>query len=274
MSLGTLPSNFLTTPAPHITKTTIQWYKTALPEYGAAYATVLDNVLTGPECDALVSAALAHADGKWEPALLRNGATSMHLVTEVRNNERIMWDNAEVVSRLWKRLEPHLPELAAQKLKNQADVTGNGPVKRGEVWEFAELNERMRFLQYGPGEYFRPHCDGAYERPGGKERSMFTLHLYLNERTEENPLEGGATSFHAMSMDEARDVNVEPKVGRVLIFQHRGLLHSGQEVDKGLKLTMRTDLMFRKTQEQVPEEERPQIGRSVASRWQYASRGR
>ena len=29
----------------------------------------------------------------------------------------------------------------------------------------------------------RPHCDGAYETPDGKERSYFTLHLYLNDAT-------------------------------------------------------------------------------------------
>ena len=43
-----------------------------------------------------------------------------------------------------------------------------------------------------------------------------------------------------------RELKVEPKIGRVLIFQQRYLLHSGEEVDSGLKYTMRTDVMYKK----------------------------
>jgi hypothetical protein len=32
--------------------------------------------------------------------------------------------------------------------------------------------------------------------------------------------------------------------GRVLIFQHRRLLHSGDDVKAGIKYTMRSDLMY------------------------------
>ncbi len=39
---------------------------------------------------------------------------------------------------------------------------------------------RLRFLRYDPGEYFKPHMDGSYERENG-ERSLITVHLYLNE---------------------------------------------------------------------------------------------
>lgn len=48
------------------------------------------------------------------------------------------------------------------------------------------------------------------------------------------------------SMNMQRQFDVEPKTGRVLIFQHRGLLHSGADVTSGIKLTLRTDLMYRK----------------------------
>lgn len=43
-----------------------------------------------------------------------------------------------------------------------------------------------------------------------------------------------------------RSLDVEPKVGRVLIFQHRDLLHSGADVTGGIKLTLRTDLTYEK----------------------------
>jgi hypothetical protein len=91
------------------------------------------------------------------------------------------------------------------------------------------------------------HCDGSYVTPSNRERSFFTFHMYLNDDTSVDavgPLEGGATTFHSMNMKAKMDVT--PKVGRVLIFQHAYLLHSGEEVRKGLKLTMRTDLMYEK----------------------------
>ena len=93
------------------------------------------------------------------------------------------------------------------------------------------------------------HCDGCYETPDGTERSYFTLHLYLNDA--EGQLQGGATSFYDYNM--TRKIDVMTKSGRVLIFQHRNLLHSGDDVVKGVKYTLRTDIMYKK--ERSEEEE-------------------
>ena len=114
------------------------------------------------------------------------------------------------------------------------------------------------------GDYFRPHCDGSYETPDGKERSYFTLHLYLNnaggptndelaemdpedrKKVEKLALMGGATTFHSLTGfgQKEREYDVLPKTGRILLFQHRDLLHSGADVHGGVKYTMRTDLMY------------------------------
>lgn len=86
-----------------------------------------------------------------------------------------------------------------------------------------------------------------YITPDMKERSFYTLHLYLNEPDDNAPegrLAGGATTFHSDDMETRMDVM--PKTGRVLIFQHRGLLHSGDDVTAGIKMTLRTDLMFKR----------------------------
>ena len=81
------------------------------------------------------------------------------------------------------------------------------------------------------------------------------MHLYLNDSFAEregassssssssekpgpNDLVGGATTF--LSHDEKRRVDVDPKAGRVLIFEHDGLYHCGDDVEQGVKLTMRT----------------------------------
>jgi hypothetical protein len=98
------------------------------------------------------------------------------------------------------------------------------------------------------------HCDGMYETPHGEKRSYYTMHLYLNDSAQvlggntdgesfkANPLHGGATTFHDTSYQ--RRLDADPKIGRVLIFQQRMLLHSGDEVVKGVKYTMRSDLMY------------------------------
>lgn len=91
------------------------------------------------------------------------------------------------------------------------------------------------------------HMDGCFVTPDNSERSCYTLHLYLNESDPTAPeglLKGGSTTFHTLR-NEADEYKVEPKIGRVLIFQHRGLLHSGEDVSSGVKFTMRTDLMYK-----------------------------
>ncbi|QSZ37005.1 hypothetical protein DSL72_009097 [Monilinia vaccinii-corymbosi] len=183
------------------------------------------------------------------------------LATEYRNSDRIIWDDKEVVGRIWKRVSQ------AKGIKEDIGVLEGGGweslasvgIRSGERWVSTEqgINERMRFLKYGTGQYFREHIGGRYETPDGGECSFFTIHIYLNdsaqelEKTPNRPpslkesgmLRGGATTFHSKDMKERLDV--DPKVGRVLIFQHRRLLHSGDDVVAGTKITMRSDLMFR-----------------------------
>ena len=89
------------------------------------------------------------------------------------------------------------------------------------------------------------HFDATYRRKDGGI-SFFTLHLYLNEADEGSMLEGGATSFHSLDWSGLH-FDVNPKAGRVLLFQQKGLLHSGSDVTRGVKFTMRTDVMYKKS---------------------------
>lgn len=97
------------------------------------------------------------------------------------------------------------------------------------------------------------HCDGAYRTEDGSQQSFFTAQLYLNDSAQvleaegkgnisPDTLRGGATPFHSSNREKRLDV--DPKAGRVLIFQHRRLYHSGDEVTAGVKYTMRTDIMY------------------------------
>ncbi len=255
-----LGENFLTTPAPNIVVNRIDFSKTTLPEYTDRYALILDNILSPEECSTLIRAAEATSPTGWERALVNVGGGNQMLITDARNCGRIIWDSREMVSRIWKRID-HLPDVQEiARLENAPTIFGHGPSKRNEVWKFTRPNERMRFLKYVGGEYFRAHCDGVYETPDRKERSNFTMHLYLNDagtvaedelkdmsekqksENVQSVLVGGATTFFAHNM--IRRLDVQPKTGRILIFQHRDLIHSGEDVVQGVKYTMRTDLMY------------------------------
>jgi hypothetical protein len=92
------------------------------------------------------------------------------------------------------------------------------------------------------------HIDGVYVTPDRKERSFFTMHLYLNDGEHQEgmgPLKGGATTFlTSFRPDIPPKISVEPKMGSVLVFQHENLVHSGDELQSGIKYTLRTDLMY------------------------------
>lgn len=207
---------------------------------------------------------------------------------DTRKSGRIILDSPELAQRLLSRMLPYLREFGIEHIRNQPLVTGLGPARRLETWSLSRLNERLRFLRYEGGDYFRPHWDGCYVTPDGREKSLFTIHLYLNgdgeqnleelmgeiERvskgdglfgvdgdsevdageeekiksvsganTEHETLLGGATSF-TDSYKATEAVRVFPKTGSVLIFQQRNLLHGGDDVFRGVKYTVRTDIMY------------------------------
>lgn len=253
-----------------ITLQQIDFKETALPEFAGGYAVVLDNVLSPSECAQLIRLAESSVldedkvdgddDGEsqpWQPALVNVGGGYEVLVADYRNSDRIIWDQQEIVDRMWARVEK-VPGIRDRLLRfNESDLLGgrkaNGKV--GRDWDFHRVNERLRFLKYGPGQFFRPHCDGPYgeNRDDGRIiRTHFTVHLYLNdskaEAGDEADLEGGATSF--LSTDEKRRLDVNPKAGRVLIFQHQRLYHSGDDVRAGVKYTVRTDIMYELKQDE------------------------
>lgn len=145
--LGGLPKDI----TPVITK--IDFATTELPEYEGLYANVIDNVFTPAECEGLVRLAKASNSGVWERAMVNIGGGRQALYEDTRKCGRIILDSPNLAGRLWERVKPLVPELGV--LEGQAEVTGWGPVKRGEIWRCTRLNERMRFLKYVGGEYFK-----------------------------------------------------------------------------------------------------------------------
>ncbi|CAC5390452.1 unnamed protein product [Mytilus coruscus] len=173
-------------------------------------AFALYNVLTQEECNKYIKVS---EDIGYEAAKV---GKNQIVLTDIRQSSRCLWDTSEETNKIWNIIKPYIPATWQNR-----KVIG--------------LNERLRFLRYDPGEYFKPHYDGRYERETG-EKSYFTIQVYLNEGYK-----GGSTNF--LSRNRKEKVEFIQKLGSILVFQH-DMLHEGSELISGRKYTIRTDIMY------------------------------
>jgi predicted 2-oxoglutarate/Fe(II)-dependent dioxygenase YbiX len=172
------------------------------------------------ECDACIR--LSESVGfEMAPVTTERGVVIME---DLRNNDRVMSDDSERAAELWQRIAA----LAPQRVDRR--------------WYSVGVNERFRFYRYDVGQQFDWHADGYFERDN-RERSFFTLMIYLNE-----DFEGGATLFSARhsTPDAFVNLRVKPATGLALLFRHP-LVHKGQSVTRGRKYVLRTDIMYART---------------------------
>jgi len=215
-----------------------------------AFAFVLRGVYTPEECAAMLVASEARG---YEEALVNTGRSQV-LDKSTRHSARNMWDSRDTARELFARIESHLPSGEPRSF-------GYAIPPKPLVCE--GLNERLRFLRYGPGHFFAKHRDGSFAkhrdgsyrlRNDGSSQSYLTLMLYLNSSGAGADYEGGETCFvldteHARESPCGRhgaaapDVVHTPQAGDVLIFAHP-VLHQGNEVVSGTKYAVRTDVMY------------------------------
>lgn len=175
--------------------------------------TVIDNLLSPTECADYIarSESVGYAAA---PITTRLGP---RMAPEVRNNTRVMIDDAEEALLLWARLASVFPDLYG--------------------WQPVGLNERLRFYRYMRGERFNWHYDGSYRRHAYL-RSRLSMLFYLSE-----DFTGGQTQFADSRADVRRPLSIQPRTGMALFFPH-GLLHTGAAVTSGVKYVMRSDVMY------------------------------
>jgi hypothetical protein len=155
-----IPDSFLTGPAPEpVTIKPVPFQESGLPEYAKCKAWTLDNVLSREECSELIAYAEASVplekpdESPWKPALVSVAPGLEASAPGYRHSDRIIWDIQLLVDRLWDRCAQAegLQELVATAPCPRPDRNRT----RQGTWKFAGLNERMRFLKYGPGMFFR-----------------------------------------------------------------------------------------------------------------------
>lgn len=189
-----IPDDFLPPEAPHDAHSRrIDFTATdpPLPGYKNLFAAVIDNLFSESECKELIrlaeattttlsgdSSSSATTTPTWERAMINVGNGKQVLATDTRNCGRIIWDSPLLAQRLLDRLTPFLRDFGMETIENRPLVTGLAG--RRNVYHLSRLNERLRFLRYEGGEYFRPHWDAFYVTPDKEEISYYTIHLYLN----------------------------------------------------------------------------------------------
>jgi hypothetical protein len=165
----------------------------------------VDDALGGVDCMAYVR---RMSEGDAEVAPIVGGVD-----LEVRNNTRVMWDDAAEANALLEHVRGDVPsELSGMQLFG--------------------ANPRLRLYRYGPGERHGVHWDTVVELEGGI-RSLLTLVFYLN-----HDFEGGETDFPELGR------RIAPRQGRALLFQHR-ISHEAMPVKSGAKFVLRTDVLYR-----------------------------
>ena len=180
---------------------------------------VIHDFMTEDECQYYIT--LSESAGYGDAPISTLGGPAIR--KEIRNNDRVMIDDARIASQLWERLQLFVPE------------------KMGS-WAPIGLNERFRFYRYDPGQLFNWHFDGCFER-SPLVQSKLTFMLYLN-----GGCAGGATEFKLGPYDNNEStekiLRVQPEPGKALVFIHH-VLHRGAPVEVGRKYVMRSDVMCR-----------------------------
>jgi len=170
----------------------------------------LPHVFSATDCARFIRQAEGFG---FEPATI-NTETGARFESDVRNNDRVIFDSADLALEVWRRVALQLPPVWAA---------------RG----LAGLNERFRFYRYSAAQKFDWHVDGPFERSNG-ERSQLTLLIYLSDGYE-----GGETTFDV----DGTLTDVCGERGDVVVFPHR-LRHRGSVVTAGTKYMLRTDVMY------------------------------
>lgn len=168
----------------------------------------IDSFLSGEECERYI----AEAESIGFRSADVNTGKGRSLLTNIRNNERVDFNSAELALSWWSRLpKAQIPEIEGKTA--------------------FMLSPRFRFYKYSPGQKFNMHKDGCQDVDG--EKTMMTLIVYLNESYK-----GGCTRFREKSLE------IQAAAGKALIFEHH-LWHQGAKLESGTKYVLRTDIVFK-----------------------------
>lgn len=159
------------------------------------------------------------------PVSMAHGAV---MRPDIRNNDRVIFDDVALAAALFERACAFLPAT----LRGDRGPRSTG--QQGALWQAVGLNERFRGYRYRPGQHFAPHVDGCFAR-SRDEQSALTFLVYLDDGCA-----GGETNVLGWG------VQVRPRTGSLFVFDH-SVLHEGAVVTAGEKTVLRSDVMYRRS---------------------------
>ena len=109
---------------------------------------VVEGFLSPQECDKYIRIS---EDIGYEDALVSSPQGQV-LRKDVRNNERVMFEDPDLADWLWERAQDFVP----------TEFDGRAAIG---------VNELFRFYRYDPGQSFNWHQDFPHERDNGEESS-------------------------------------------------------------------------------------------------------
>ena len=176
------------------------------------------ELFSASECAAILAGAEGH---EWLPATV-NRASGRVVEAGLRDSATAVLRDPALADTLYQRVLPHVPRRMSAEL-----------ARRGRVpMEVAGVHVPVRLYRYEPGQHFGLHQDQSYFGEG-ETMSLLTFMVYLNEA-----FGGGETDFPEQGQ------TIVPKTGTALLFQHM-LLHAGKRVTAGVKLVLRSDVLYR-----------------------------
>lgn len=138
---------------------------------------------------------------------------------QLRDNMRCQYEDEILREKIQELLKPYTPEVEKYS---------------GHELKFLKISGKFRFYKYNPGQKFKKHKDGNNLEEGGI--ALHTVLIYLN-----TPEDGGETGVYDPEFPDKLLVKAE--TGKVLVFNH-SVAHTGEELLKGVKYVLRTDLIY------------------------------
>lgn len=215
------------------------------------------NVFTQSECSDLIIKAEARG---FKPSAPSGGGHGQHPNTGARTSQFLVTEDDMLAKKLWTLMNDIVPK----DLHSIKPVPYMNSFTKGDEWTPIGVNPHIRYYKYDKGQYVLKHDDyrmSRYRYSEGENKwyqqmSFLTILVYLNEE-----FSGGNTAFwtkyatpdapssHCRYLREVEfesaDLIIPPQTGKVLLQDHV-VQHEGEEVTKGTKYIIRTDVLHEK----------------------------
>jgi prolyl 4-hydroxylase len=177
---------------------------------------LLHNLFTKTQCKQIIneSERLGYNEATVDVRAKRDATNTNNVMRkDIRNNDRIVFNDQELARDLYNYVNPSL---------NLGD-------------SIMSFSSQFRFYRYSQGQHFKKHPDGIFVDKENQLQSKYTFLIYLND-----DFQGGETTIHIGSSP----IIIKPYSGLGLIFYHK-FLHQGEIIQNGFKYVLRTDLMIK-----------------------------